>query len=82
MRNGTPQIESLRRTLAMLEAIIADGGHSNVSVIARSIGMPVATAHRQVATLVAEDYLRAGAGGSHVAGPRLVGLLHLLDESR
>lgn len=66
----------------MLEAVIADGGQSSIAAIARSIGMPVATAHRQVATLVAEDYLVVGPGGRHLAGPRLFGLLHRLDEKQ
>lgn len=79
MRNGIPHIAALSRTLAMLEAVIEDGGQSSVSAIARSIGMPVATAHRQVATLVAEGYLRTGTGLRHMPGPRLVRLAYLLD---
>jgi IclR family transcriptional regulator, acetate operon repressor len=82
MRNGTPHIRSLKRTLSMLEAVIADGGHGSVSGLARQIGMPIATAHRQVTTLVAEGYLTLSGGGQHVAGPRLLGLLHRLDEKQ
>lgn len=66
----------------MLEAIIADGGASSVAALARGLGVPAATAHRQVATLVAEGYLAASPDGSHVAGPRLLGLLHRLDEKQ
>lgn len=66
----------------MLEAVIADGGTSSISALARASGMPVATAHRQVATLVAEGYLAQTADGRHVAGPRLLGLLHRLDEKQ
>lgn len=79
---GTPRIASLQRTLAMLEAVIADGGRSSVSELARRIGMPPATAHRQVTTLVAEDYLAPSGGGRHVPGARLLGLLHRLDEKQ
>lgn len=82
MNQGTPQISSLKRTLAMLEAVIADDGHSNLAALARKIGMPMATAHRQVTTLVAEGYLMAAGGGRHVAGARLLGLLHRLDEKQ
>jgi DNA-binding IclR family transcriptional regulator len=63
----------------MLEAIIVDGGRSSVSAIARASGMPVATAHRQVATLAAQGYLATTSSGGYMAGPRLAGLLHRLD---
>jgi DNA-binding IclR family transcriptional regulator len=82
MRDGTPHIRSLKRTLSMLEAVIADGGRASVSGLARQIGMPIATAHRQVTTLVAEGYLTPSGGGRHVAGSRLLGLLHRLDEKQ
>jgi IclR family transcriptional regulator, acetate operon repressor len=82
LKQGTPQISSLKRTLAMLDAVIADDGHSSVTALARQIGMPVATAHRQVTTLVAEGYLMASGSGRHVAGARLLGLLHRLDEKQ
>ncbi|MEP7222614.1 MAG: IclR family transcriptional regulator [Novosphingobium sp.] len=82
MSKGTPQISSLKRTLLMLEAVIADGGRSSVAELARQTGMPLATAHRQVTTLVAEDYLTASGGGQHVAGARLLALLHTLDEKQ
>lgn len=82
MSAGTPQIASFKRTLAMLEAVIADGGRRNVAELARQAGIPPATAHRQVTTLVAEGYLAASGGGRHVAGPRLLGLLHRLDEKQ
>lgn len=59
-----------------------DGGQANVSALARAISVPVATAHRQVVTLVAEGYLRPCGGGRHLAGPRLLGLLHRLDEKQ
>lgn len=82
MNQGTPQISSLKRTLVMLEAVIADAGVSNLAKLARKIGMPPATAHRQVTTLVAEGYLLAAGGGRHFAGARLLGLLHRLDEKQ
>lgn len=82
MKPGTPQLSSLKRTLAMLEAVIADDGRNGVAALARQIGMPLATAHRQVTTLVAEGYLMPAGGGRHVAGARLLGLLHRLDEKQ
>jgi DNA-binding IclR family transcriptional regulator len=79
---GTPQIAALHRTLAMLEAIIADNGGRSIAALARDIGVPVATAHRQVATLTAAGYLARSATGRHLAGPRLLRLAHLLDEKQ
>lgn len=82
MRNGTPKIAASQRTLAMLEAVIVDNGRSSVSALARQHGVPVATAHRQVATLVAEGYLSPSTGGRHIAGSRLLALLQHLDEKQ
>ncbi|WP_420381555.1 IclR family transcriptional regulator [Novosphingobium sp.] len=82
MRQGTPHIGALKRTLAMLEAVIADNGASNATALARALAMPPATAHRQIATLVAEGYLAPVGKGRHLAGPRLLNLLHRLDEKQ
>lgn len=79
---GTPQIISLKRSLAMLDAVIGDGGRSNVAELARQVGIPMATAHRQVTTLVEEGYLAPLGKGRHVAGARLLGMLHQLDEKQ
>lgn len=80
MKNHTPLLGSTRRALAMLDAVLADRGASNVSQLARAQGLPVATAHRQVATLVAEGYLAPLAHGRHIAGPRLRALMALVDD--
>jgi IclR family transcriptional regulator, acetate operon repressor len=80
MRDRTPQLSSFKRTLTMLEAVLDDGAAHNVSVIARKLAVPVATAHRQVATLVAEGYLAPASYGRHVAGARLMRLLQKLDD--
>ena len=61
---------------------MADGGVRSVSAIARELGIPVATAHRQVATLVAERYLTRLESGRYVAGPRLLGLRGQIDEKQ
>ncbi|WP_327753202.1 IclR family transcriptional regulator [Sphingobium sp. SJ10-10] len=82
MREGTPQLSSFKRTLAMLEAVVDDGGSSSVAEMARRLDIPVATAHRQIATLVAEDYLRPLGKGRHVAGSRLMKLAQRLDEKQ
>lgn len=64
----------------MLEAVIANGATRSIAAIARDLGVPVATAHRQVVSLVAEGYL-ARHGRGHVAGPRLMRLVGLLNRS-
>lgn len=64
----------------MLEAVIADGGSRSIAAIARDIGVPVATAHRQIVSLVEDGYLARHVRGRHVGGPRLLRLLGQLDE--
>lgn len=66
----------------MLEAVVDDGGMSSVAEMARRLDIPVATAHRQIATLVGEDYLRPLGKGRHVAGGRLMKLAQRLDEKQ
>lgn len=53
---------------------MADGGTRNVAELSAALGLPVATAHRQVRTLVERGYLTAIAKGRHVAGARLIRL--------
>ena len=66
----------------MLEAIIADGGVHSVAAIAREQGVPVATAHRQVRSLVEQGYLARHGRRCHIAGPRLLRLTGALDEEK
>jgi IclR family transcriptional regulator, acetate operon repressor len=82
MRNGTPRIASIGKTFATLEAVLAAKGNGGISAIARSLSIPVATAHRQVTTLVDEGFLIRLENGRHIAGPRLVRLLHGIDEKQ
>lgn len=79
MRKGTPPIAALSRALALLEAVIVDGGQSSIAALARANGIPVATAHRQVVSLVAAGYLGLSDRGRYAPGPRLIGLVHRLD---
>lgn len=66
----------------MLEAVLADRDGRSVSAIAASIGLPRATAHRQIATLLQDDYLARLANGRLVAGPRLLALVQLVDHKQ
>ena len=82
MRNNVPQLSSFHRAMRLLEHVIDDDGASNVSGIARQMDVPVATAHRQIATLVSGGWLRPCGAGRHIAGPRLLGLAQRLDEKQ
>lgn len=82
MRRGTPHISSLARSLTMLEAVLADREGRSLGALAEQIGVPKATAHRQIATLVHESYLRRLPGGRLVAGKRLQALAQQADDKQ
>ncbi|MGB3929265.1 MAG: IclR family transcriptional regulator [Sphingobium sp.] len=82
MRRGTPPISALARSLAMLEAVLADRDGRSLAVLAEQLGVPKATAHRQIATLIQEDYLRRLPGGRLVAGKRLQALAQQADDKQ
>lgn len=82
MSNGTPLLSATTRALVMLEAAIVDCGNSTISALARATNLPVATAHRQVATLVANGFLASTGNGRHIAGPRLRALLERVDDKQ
>ncbi|WP_420540993.1 IclR family transcriptional regulator [Novosphingobium humi] len=66
----------------MLEAILSDRDGRSVAAIATAIGLPVATAHRQVATLVAEDFLARLPARQFGPGKRLMRLIQMFDEKQ
>ncbi|MEP6868831.1 MAG: IclR family transcriptional regulator [Novosphingobium sp.] len=72
----------MSKSLALLEAIIADRDGCSITAIAAQIGLPKATAHRQVTTLLREGYLHRPPGGRFVAGPRLVALAGSIDSKQ
>ncbi len=82
MRNGTPTIAALGRSLSMLEAILADREGRSVAAIAQAVGLPGATAHRQVTTLVVERFLTRLPGGKLGPGPRLLSMLQQVDAKQ
>lgn len=81
-RSGTPTIASLGRILVLLEAILGDREGRSVAAIAADLGLPRATAHRQVVTLLEENYLRRLGNGRLVAGPRLMALAQQVDPKQ
>lgn len=73
-------ISALSRSLAMLEAILTDREGVSVAALALQVGLPRATAHRQVATFQRDGFLRRLPNGRLVAGPRLLALTQALDQ--
>ena len=74
---GKPQragdgVQSVERALELLEALAEPGDARGVSELARATGLPVATIHRLLATMVARGYVRQDTGshkytlGSHL----------------
>lgn len=65
-----------------MEAVIDDAGRSSVSALARSLGMPVATAHRHISSLVTAGFLSSAGYGRHIAGPHLRAMIQKVDEKK
>lgn len=82
MASGTPEVASLRRALGLLEGLVAGGARQTIAEVAASAGLPLATAHRHVTTLMAAGFLTRLASGRYVAGPRLRSLLGHVDEKQ
>lgn len=71
---------STARNLALLEAVVADRGLSSVAALARAAQVPVASAHRHIAALVASGFLIPAGYGRHLPGPALRELARSIDE--
>ena len=77
--NGDPAaktsgVQSVHRTLDVLEALAGGGGRLQVAEIAAAADLPIATTHRLVRTLVERGYLRQLADRTYALGFRLVPL--------
>jgi IclR family acetate operon transcriptional repressor len=65
-------VQSVERALELLEALAETGEAKGVSELARATGLPVATIHRLLATMVSRGYVRQDTGshkytlGSHL----------------
>ena len=75
MRNATPEVAAFHKMVRLLEAVLEAGTGQSLTAIAKGLNMPVATAHRQVATMVSAGWLAPVARGRHVAGKQLLDLL-------
>ncbi len=73
--SGRPRtVQSLERSLTLLERMADLGGLCSLSDLAAESGLPLATAHRLMGTLVAQGYARRASGRRYVLGPRLIRL--------
>jgi IclR family transcriptional regulator, acetate operon repressor len=70
------------RNLLLLEAVIRDGGRSSVAALARATAIPVASAHRHVAALVATGFLVPSEYGRHLPGPKLRALAEMIGDEQ
>ncbi len=69
-----PSVQSLTRALDLLDHLADAGGRATLSELATASGLPAASVHRLLATLVAQGHVRREAGRRYALGPRLVRL--------
>jgi IclR family acetate operon transcriptional repressor len=67
-------VQSLDRAFAILEAMADAGGEIGLSQLATEVGLPLATIHRLVRTLVDLGYVRQEPSRQYSLGPRLMRL--------
>lgn len=79
-KHGTPSINAVGRSLKMLEAILSYREGRSVASLASAMVVPLATAHRQVATLIAEGILERMPGKPLAPGNRFLRLVQRFDE--
>lgn len=71
---ATSGVQSVERTLDVLEALGERGGAMGVTELAAQTGLPSPTIHRLVQTLVARGYLRQLPDRRYILGSRLAAL--------
>jgi DNA-binding IclR family transcriptional regulator len=67
-------VAAIDRTLALLEALVRDGGATPLTAIASGLGLPFSTAHRMAALLVRRGLIARTRRGHYAAGLTLVDL--------
>lgn len=71
---STSPVQSVARAFELLEVIADSGGVTNLSDLARHVGLPLGTIHRLLRTLVDLGYLRQQPSREYALGPRLIRL--------
>jgi IclR family transcriptional regulator, acetate operon repressor len=67
-------VQSVERTLDLLEVMAGAGGELSLSEAAARAGLPLPTIHRLIRTLVARGYVRQLPSRRYALGPRLINL--------
>ena len=73
-RTSGSSVQSLERAFELLELLADSGGSQGLSQLSSSSGLPLATIHRLMGTLVRTGYVRRGGSRQYVLGPRLIRL--------
>jgi IclR family acetate operon transcriptional repressor len=71
---GPGNVQSVSRTFELLEAMVDAGGVASLSELRVKSGLPLATIHRLLQTLVVLGYVRQAASRRYALGPRLARL--------
>lgn len=74
-------MQSVDRALRILEAIRDHGGRRTLSELAAETGLPAATVHRLLRTLVARGYIVQLNNRSYTLGAQLVPLGQVADRT-
>jgi IclR family transcriptional regulator, acetate operon repressor len=67
-------VQSIARAFYLLELITAAGGEMAISELANRSGLPLATIHRIIRTLITSGYVLQQPSRRYTLGPRLIGL--------
>lgn len=70
-------VQSVARACELLEQLANAGGQARLSEVAGRAGLPMATTHRLLQTLIGWGYARADESGRYSLGPRLVHIGHV-----
>ncbi len=68
------RVQSLDRTLDILEALAAVGGEVGLSELSEQVQLHASTVHRLLSVLVSRGYARRASGGRYTLGPQLLKL--------
>jgi len=78
--SGRPKVQSVDRTLDVLEALASRRGATGISDLAQVVGLHVSTVHRLLATLVDRGYVRQDPDSSRYhLGARVFSLANAAD---